>query len=211
MLSRIVGHVAPTHRREASVHGPLQPASSLAALPASAATSVVSALAGAAVAWAWQQRRQQQAPAQPAVTPPRQQRGDPNEVATVGQLREMLPVRDSNGSGIEDAPKVMGQLDEQMTHFIEQSPFLQMGTVDSAGMPYVSPKGDHNGFVMILSLGTLIIPDRPGNSILMGLQNILANPWVGLCFEIPGNTTTLRVVGAQRCPPPIIRRGEFDF
>ena len=29
---------------------------------------------------------------------------------------------------------------------------------------------------MILNRRTLIIPDRPGNSILLGLQNVLADP-----------------------------------
>ena len=51
------------------------------------------------------------------------------------------------------------------------------------------------GFVMILDSSTIVIPDRPGNNILMGLQNMLENPQVGICFEIPGNTTTLRVGG----------------
>eukprot|EP01051_Picozoa_sp_SAG22_P001612 SAG22_NODE_65_length_23128_cov_51.766609_7_plen_173_part_00 len=36
---------------------------------------------------------------------------------------------------------------------------------------------------------------RPGNHILMGLQNIIANPKVGICIEIPGNPTTLRLGG----------------
>ena len=42
---------------------------------------------------------------------------------------------------------------------------------------------------------TLLVPDRPGNKLLFGLQNILENPRVGLCFVIPGNNGTLRVGG----------------
>ena len=42
---------------------------------------------------------------------------------------------------------------------------------------------------------TLLVPDRPGNKILMGLQNIIENPKVGICFEIPGTCTTLRIGG----------------
>ena len=48
---------------------------------------------------------------------------------------------------------------------------------------------------MVVDERTLAIPDRPGNSILMGLQNVLANPNAGICFEIPGYGTTLRVGG----------------
>ena len=82
-----------------------------------------------------------------------------------------------------------------MVGYIEKSPFLQLGTADAAGLPFVSPKGDDAGFVMVVDERTLAIPDRPGNSILMGLQNVLANPRVGVCFEIPGYGTTLRVGG----------------
>ena len=83
-----------------------------------------------------------------------------------------------------------------------------LGTADAAGLPYVSPKGDHNGFVMVLSPTTIVVPDRPGNSILMGLQNLLENPQCGICFEIPGNTTTLRVGGVAelRKDPELLRR-----
>ena len=91
--------------------------------------------------------------------------------------------------------QVLDHLDEQMAGFIQRSPFLQLGTADAAGLPFVSPKGDDAGFVMIVDERTLAIPDRPGNSILMGLQNVLANPSAGLCFEIPGYSTTLRVGG----------------
>ena len=82
-----------------------------------------------------------------------------------------------------------------MVGYIERSPFLQLGTADAAGLPFVSPKGDEAGFVLVVDERTLAIPDRPGNSILMGLQNVLANPNVGMCFEIPGYGTTLRVGG----------------
>jgi PPOX class probable FMN-dependent enzyme len=165
----------------------------------------VGALAGAAAGWALARQRQQQGT--PATTTP-PAGDDPNAVTTVSELRDVLPVRGSNGSGIEDAPKVLMQLDEQMTRYIEQSPFLQLGTSDSSGLPYVSPKGDHNGFVMVLDSKTLIIPDRPGNNILMGLQNLLDNPRCGICFEIPGNATTLRVGGrtSLRKDPELLRR-----
>jgi PPOX class probable FMN-dependent enzyme len=82
-----------------------------------------------------------------------------------------------------------------MVQFVQQSPFVQLATADAAGLPYCSPKGDSPGFVRIVNDTTLLIPDRPGNRLLFGLQNILANPLVGLCFIIPGNDVTLRVGG----------------
>ena len=43
---------------------------------------------------------------------------------------------------------------------------------------------------------------------MMGLQNIIANPQVGMCFEIPGNDTTLRVGGraSLRDDPELLHR-----
>lgn len=174
---------------------------------AGAAGYVASALGGAAVAWAAAVLRngrgsgQVESPTTEAATT------DPNVVTTLDQLREILPVRGSNGQGVEDAPKVLRHLDEQMKGFIGRSPFLQLGTADSEGLPYVSPKGDHPGFVMVVDPQTLVIPDRPGNNILMGLQNILDNPRCGICFEIPGNDTTLRVGGfaTLRKDPELLR------
>ena len=57
------------------------------------------------------------------------------------------------------------------------------------------PRGDAPGFVEILDDRTLLIPDRPGNRLLFGLQNILVNPRVGVLFLIPGTVETLRVNG----------------
>jgi hypothetical protein len=132
---------------------------------AGAAGYIASALGGAAVAWAGtniSRKLRQEQPDEPSPPAPAEPPSDdPNAVTTQLQLREILPVRGSNGQGIEDAPKVLQHLDEQMSGYIERSPFLQLGTADAAGLPYVSPKGDDAGFVMVLDPQTLIIPDRP--------------------------------------------------
>jgi PPOX class probable FMN-dependent enzyme len=44
----------------------------------------------------------------------------------------------------------------------------------------------------------LAIPDRPGNNRLDTLENLLANPAVGLFFLVPGIEETLRVNGTAR-------------
>ncbi|MCJ8336294.1 MAG: pyridoxamine 5'-phosphate oxidase family protein [Epibacterium sp.] len=59
----------------------------------------------------------------------------------------------------------------------------------------VSPKGDPAGFVKIETGRTLLVPDRPGNSRIDGLLNILAHPKVALIFIIPSVAETLRING----------------
>jgi PPOX class probable FMN-dependent enzyme len=59
----------------------------------------------------------------------------------------------------------------------------------------VSPKGDAPGFVAVDDERTLLIPDRKGNKLVFGLQNILATGQIGVIFVVPGTTETLRVNG----------------
>ncbi len=87
-------------------------------------------------------------------------------------------------------------LNETMRAFIAASPFVVLATSSPDGRCDVSPKGDRAGFVAVLDDATLAIPDRPGNRRLDSLQNILANPHVGLLFLIPGMDETLRVNGS---------------
>lgn len=140
----------------------------------------------------------------------------------------------ASGTCLEDAKKVINYLDDQMTDFIAKSPLLYLATVDaSTNAPFVSPKGDEPGFVTVLSNGgdatkgtlthTLVIPDRPGNRLIFGLQNIVCPgsraeeeeeenaadddndentsipppppPRVSVLFEVPGTGTTLRCGG----------------
>ena len=59
----------------------------------------------------------------------------------------------------------------------------------------VSPKGDEPGFVRIEDSRTLLMPERAGNNLAIGLQNLLANGRVGLIFLLPPSGETLRVSG----------------
>ncbi len=102
-------------------------------------------------------------------------------VSSTPQLRSII------GDPGELAPKkVMGALDEMATDFIRRSPFLVLATTDAEGNLDASPKGGGPGFVAVEDELTLAIPDRKGNKLIFGLQNILANPHVGLIFVIPG-------------------------
>jgi uncharacterized protein len=129
------------------------------------------------------------------------------EITTVEALRDFLPPKLS-GSDINDAPKVLDRLDEQMIGFIKASPFCMLATADRNGLPFCSPKGDDPGFVEVVDSKRILLPDRPGNRLFFGHQNIIENPKVGLCFEIPGTCSTLRVGGTaklSKCPELLTR------
>jgi uncharacterized protein len=91
--------------------------------------------------------------------------------------------------------KLWQTLEPAARAFIARSPFVALATSDASGAIDVSPKGDEPGFVVVEDERTLLVPDRRGNKLVMGLQNVLANPRVGLLFFVPGTNETLRVNG----------------
>jgi uncharacterized protein len=111
-------------------------------------------------------------------------------ITTVEELRQVIPQpRETTKL------KILPELDEQATEFIETSPFVFLATVDKAGTVEVSPKGDEPGFARIENPKTLLIPERAGNNLAYGLQNILATGNIGLIFVRPNTGETLRVSG----------------
>lgn len=91
--------------------------------------------------------------------------------------------------------KTIDFIDDNCNSFIEQSPFIIIGSSDLQGNFDLSPKGDPPGFVKVLNDKTLAIPDRLGNRRADTFMNVLQNPKVGLIFLIPGIKETLRVSG----------------
>jgi uncharacterized protein len=116
--------------------------------------------------------------------------GDGMRITSLEELRELID---------EPHPvtrqKVFESLDEQMRAFIARAPFCLLATAGADGRLEVSPKGDEPGFVKVEDERTLLMPDRKGNKLLFGLQNILANPQVSLIFLVPASDETLRVSG----------------
>lgn len=108
-------------------------------------------------------------------------------------LRDLYP----QAQGLAVA-KTRPALDKHARAFIARSPFLCIGTADASGHADVSPRGDPAGFVQVLDDHTILIPDRPGNNRLDTMENIVANPNVGLLFFIPGLEETLRINGKAR-------------
>ncbi|MDQ8726274.1 MSMEG_1061 family FMN-dependent PPOX-type flavoprotein [Bradyrhizobium sp. LHD-71] len=111
-------------------------------------------------------------------------------ITTVEQLRQVLPEPRAT-----TRLKILPELDEQAREFVETSPFVFLATADKAGAVEVSPKGDEPGFVKIENAKTLLMPERAGNNLAFGLQNILAMGSVGLIFVRPRTGETLRVSG----------------
>ena len=116
--------------------------------------------------------------------------GDPHEIEDLAALRRVIgePIP---GLGLKN----QSTISDEAREYIEHSPFLVLATSDAEGRLDASPKGDGPGFCLIEDERTLVIPDRPGNKLVYGLQNILANPRVGVIFMLPGTPETVRVNG----------------
>lgn len=114
-------------------------------------------------------------------------------MATIATAEEMRAVVGQARAGLEK--KNIAFIDDFARRFIAASPFLVMSTSDSEGRQDASPKGDGPGFVEVIDEHTLLIPDRPGNKLAYGHENILENPHIGLLFMIPQTPETLRVNG----------------
>ncbi|GAB4569298.1 MAG: pyridoxamine 5'-phosphate oxidase family protein [Rhizobacter sp.] len=115
---------------------------------------------------------------------------DANIVVSVEQLRAVIPAP----SPVVHR-KVFSTLDESARQFISESPLIFVLTSDRQFNIDVSPKGDHPGFVRIENPSTLLIPERPGNRLAYGFENLIETGSIGLIFLIPGVRETLRVNG----------------
>ena len=116
--------------------------------------------------------------------------GDPHAIEDLTALRRII------GAPLPGlGQKNQNAISEEAREYIERAPFLVLATSDAHGNLDASPKGDGPGFCLIEDERTLVIPDRPGNKLVYGLQNILANPRVGVIFLLPGTPETVRVNG----------------
>ena len=115
------------------------------------------------------------------------------DICTTDELRTLY--RMPRGGAVD---KQHEAIDHHDRRFIAHSPFVIVATSDDDGRCDVSPKGGPPGFVAVLDDGTVVLPDLSGNNRLDSLQNVLANPAIGLLFLIPGIDETLRVNGRAR-------------
>jgi PPOX class probable FMN-dependent enzyme len=116
--------------------------------------------------------------------------GAAHRITTVEELRKILPPPLERTKA-----KLLDHLDAQALEFLAACPFLLLATAGHDGRIEVSPKGDVPGFVRVEDNQTVVIPDRPGNNLAFGLQNILEQPHVGVIALRPQTGETLRFSG----------------
>lgn len=91
--------------------------------------------------------------------------------------------------------KILDALDEQSIDFLKRCPFALVGTTAADGTVEVSPKGDEPGFIRVEDSRTLLIPERIGNNLAFGLNNILDTGQIGIIALVPATGETLRISG----------------
>jgi len=116
------------------------------------------------------------------------------DITSVDQLVDLIGT-----PGYAAANKARPTLHELDRIWLAATPFCLISTADAQGRCDVSPKGDPAGqLVHIVDDTTIAIAERPGNRRADGYQNVLANPYVGMIFFIPGRGDTLRINGRAR-------------
>ena len=95
--------------------------------------------------------------------------------------------------------KQLDRLDDTMRRFVAHAPLCVIASAGAAGEGLdSSPRGGRPGFVQVADERTLLIPDVTGNNRLDTLENLLADPRIGLLFLIPGVNEVLRVNGTAQ-------------
>lgn len=94
--------------------------------------------------------------------------------------------------------KEIPALDDMCRDFIAASPFCLIASANPEGHLDISPRGDPEGFVRVISDTLIAIPDRPGNKRVDTFHNILRDERVSVIFFVPGKVETLRLRGTAR-------------
>jgi len=115
-------------------------------------------------------------------------------IDSLDALRRLYP-----GASPRSQAKQLGHLDATMRRIVAQAPLCVVASAggDGAGLD-ASPRGGPAGFVLAPDAHTLLIPDATGNNRLDTLENLLADPRIGLLFLVPGVDEVLRVNGTAR-------------
>jgi PPOX class probable FMN-dependent enzyme len=113
-----------------------------------------------------------------------------HQISDLAQLREVIPAPKDNPPA-----KVMKELDAEAISFLKCSPLVFVATTNRSFDVDVSPKGDAPGFAQAPDSRTLLLPERSGNRLAFGFQNILQTGTIGLIFVVPGVRETLRING----------------
>lgn len=115
-------------------------------------------------------------------------------IQDLAHLRRLIPPPPPLGGKNEGASKVLDYLEEQSLEFLSVCPFMILASSGPDGIE-LSPKGDDPGFMVVEDSRTLLIPERTGNGLAFGLQNMLIDDRVGAFFMRPNTEEVLRVTG----------------
>ena len=112
-------------------------------------------------------------------------------ITSTADLRRLYPQASPRSRA-----KQLDHLDETMQRFIAHAPFCMLASAGVQGaLVDASPRGGLPGFVQLTDARTLLIPDATGNNRLDTLENLIADPRIGVLFLIPGVNEVLRVNG----------------
>ena len=115
-------------------------------------------------------------------------------IESLDALRALYPA-----ASARSLAKQTDRLDETMRRFVAHAPLCVIASVGAgAALADASPRGGLPGFVQLADAQTLLIPDATGNNRLDTLENLLADPRIGLLFLVPGLDEVLRVNGTAR-------------
>ena len=117
-------------------------------------------------------------------------------IESADALRRLYP-----GASARSRAKQLDRLDATMQRFVQHAPLCVLASAGAGAdgaLLDASPRGGPAGFVQLLDERTLLIPDATGNNRLDTLENLLADPRVGLLFLVPGMDEVLRVNGTAR-------------
>ena len=122
-------------------------------------------------------------------------------ITSTADLRRLYPQASPRSRA-----KQLDRLDETMQRFIAHAPFCMLASAGAQGaLVDASPRGGLPGFVQLADARTLLIPDATGNNRLDTLENLIADPRIGVLFLIPGVNEVLRVNGRA------VLRDEAEF
>ena len=115
-------------------------------------------------------------------------------IESVEALRRLYPQASARSRA-----KQLDRLDEAMRRFVAHAPLCVLASAGTAGgLLDASPRGGPPGFVQVADERTLLIPDATGNNRLDTLENLVADPRIGVLFLVPGVDEVLRVNGTAR-------------